>query len=472
MHPPLRGTALGSARCPRNTVQPLWPQYVPGAARGTVATRAASSHRCLQLAAPTANPAPRLRRQLPARQVVARGAKSPVPKHQTWLAGGGCDAPDSPFHELKLTEAERNAGGAIGRRNYSFLTSPAGQAPPDVDWSELFDDPSLPLVADLGCGAGRYVLLAAQRGGPGRNYLGVDVHKALLDRANRWAEARGLHGHTAYLQANAVVSAGALLGSYPGRVELVSVQYPDPQERRQRHMVGRELVEALARTLQPGGRVYLASDFEDTCAFMRNAFEAFGAAAFGPDPLHASAPTFPCAPIDTAAAPLRSASFPAGPLPRAVVTEKPSDAAGRAAAGPPASTSAAAAAPEAAGLGWAERRRAARQAAAAVAGLGAVGSSGAATAVVAQDGGRGGIPVVGLAAARVAAGAEAGAGGAVSEGWEDEGDLLFFPAAWASAGWLADNPVGAPTEREVYIERVTGGRIYRALLVRKGGRTR
>jgi hypothetical protein len=42
-----------------------------------------------------------------------------------------------------------------------------------------------------------------------------------------------------------VPTAGALLASYPGRVEAVAVQYPDPQHRRQRHMVGRALVEAL-----------------------------------------------------------------------------------------------------------------------------------------------------------------------------------------------------------------------------------
>jgi hypothetical protein len=75
----------------------------------------------------------------------------------------------------------------------------------------------------------------------------------LLDRANGWAAARGLSGHVRYLQANAVVSTEALLASYPGPVELLSIQYPDPQQRRQRHMVGRHLVETLARVLQPGG---------------------------------------------------------------------------------------------------------------------------------------------------------------------------------------------------------------------------
>lgn len=79
-------------------------------------------------------------------------------------------------------------------------------------------------------------------------------HPQLLDRANGWAAARGLSGHVAYVQANVVVSAAAILGSYPGRhVRLVSIQYPDPQQRRRRHVVGRELVAALAEVLPSGG---------------------------------------------------------------------------------------------------------------------------------------------------------------------------------------------------------------------------
>eukprot|EP00198_Chlamydomonas_reinhardtii_P002592 XP_001691928.1 tRNA methyltransferase [Chlamydomonas reinhardtii] len=187
--------------------------------------------------------------------VVAQGARSPFPNHQTWLARGDCDGPESPFHALQLTDAERNAGGQVRSRNYSFLSSDAGQQATQVDWAATFNDTSLPLVADLGCGAGRYVLLMGSNDAArSSNYLGLDVHKALLDRANGWAAARGLSGHVAYVQANVVVSAAAILGSYPGRhVRLVSIQYPDPQQRRRRHVVGRELVAALAEVLPSGG---------------------------------------------------------------------------------------------------------------------------------------------------------------------------------------------------------------------------
>jgi hypothetical protein len=68
----------------------------------------------------------------------------------------------------------------VKSRNYSFLNDPASQRPTDVDWVGVFADPTLPLVLDLGCGAGRFVLLFAQQR-PGVNVLGVDVHRAVSD---------------------------------------------------------------------------------------------------------------------------------------------------------------------------------------------------------------------------------------------------------------------------------------------------
>ena len=61
-----------------------------------------------------------------------------------------------------------------------------------VDWAAAFEDPSLPLVVDLGCGSGRFLLLLQRRaaesaagagaGVPqgGRcNFLGVEIRRAV-----------------------------------------------------------------------------------------------------------------------------------------------------------------------------------------------------------------------------------------------------------------------------------------------------
>ncbi|GLC40732.1 hypothetical protein PLESTB_000028300 [Pleodorina starrii] len=260
----------------------------------------------------------------------------------------------------------------------------------------------------------------AVRKGPGKNYLGVDVHKALLDRANGWAAARSLSGHVHYLQANAVVSAGALLGSYPGPVELVSIQYPDPQQRRQRHIVGRELVEALAAVLQPGARVYLASDFEDTAAFMRNAFERHGSGAFRVDDVHANQPVFPCTPAAAVAAAAVATSGGRKSSPEAIGSTSEAE----------------------------ETRPSSSEAG------GAVRPTSSASSLP------GGVETT-SGSGQPEGASERGA----SAGVVDEDDLLWFQGSWERAGWLVENPVGAPTEREVY-QMATKGPVYRALLVR------
>lgn len=49
---------------------------------------------------------------------------------------------------------------------------------------------------------------------------------------------------------------------------------------------------------------------------------------------------------------------------------------------------------------------------------------------------------------------------------EDTGSSYGFVSKWAEGGWLADNPLGVPTERENYVQR-QGGKVFRVLLVKK-----
>lgn len=64
------------------------------------------------------------------------------------------------------------------------------------------------------------------------NYLGIDIREAVVDRANRWARSIGQGGRVAFVLANATISIKSLFASYPGGLELATIQYPDPQFRR------------------------------------------------------------------------------------------------------------------------------------------------------------------------------------------------------------------------------------------------
>lgn len=49
---------------------------------------------------------------------------------------------------------------------------------------------------------------------------------------------------------------------------------------------------------------------------------------------------------------------------------------------------------------------------------------------------------------------------------EANSDDDVFVSKWAAGGWLVDNPLGVPTEREHYVQ-AQGGKVFRVLVVKK-----
>ena len=182
------------------------------------------------------------------------------------------------------------ANGAQPSASTSPSTSPSPSISTSIDyWSGCYADPDRPLIVDIGCGSGRFALylshllflnsnnqlqatnsptpnsfrtlssslpiLNRDQNSPICNVLGIDIQAAMVNRAMHWASNRPhLKPHLHYLVANASSSISQLLGSYPGPIALACVQYPDPHERVDRHVVNKGFVSDLASLLQPGSR--------------------------------------------------------------------------------------------------------------------------------------------------------------------------------------------------------------------------
>ena len=138
------------------------------------------------------------------------------------------------------------------------------QAPKPVDLENVFADPTLPLLIDLGCARGRFVLRMAQAE-PSWNYLGVEIREPLVDEANRIAaelELTNLH----YVFCNAMLWLDRLLRDIPaGRLQMVTIQFPDPwfkKKHAKRRMVNRELIDAVMEKLASGGGIFVQTDIE------------------------------------------------------------------------------------------------------------------------------------------------------------------------------------------------------------------
>jgi len=144
--------------------------------------------------------------------------------------------------------------------------------------AELFADPQLPLQLDIGSARGRFLLAMAQRD-PGRNHLGVEIRRPLVAAAEADRLAAGL-GNLHYLFCNANVSLQDWLASLPaGRLQLVTIQFPDPWFKKKHHkrrVLQPALLLSLAAALAEGCELFVQSDVEAVIMPMVALIEASG----------------------------------------------------------------------------------------------------------------------------------------------------------------------------------------------------
>jgi tRNA (guanine-N7-)-methyltransferase len=127
-----------------------------------------------------------------------------------------------------------------------------------IDWQSLFGRPA-PVVLDLGCGNGRFVVAEALRH-PDRNFLGLDILPMVIRYATRRANQRGLH-HVRL----AVSGAFDFLEQYvpPHSIAEIHLYHPQPfrdVERAYRRLVTPEFLALTHRCLEPAGRLVVQTD--------------------------------------------------------------------------------------------------------------------------------------------------------------------------------------------------------------------
>lgn len=130
---------------------------------------------------------------------------------------------------------------------------------PDLCWASLFADPTLPLVIDLGCGFGVFLLQLAfqqhdqiNKAEQQCNFLGCDMSGRAVAYANGIAARWDLKGHFAAVQCDVVVLLNAVLADYAGPVQWVIINFPTPYRS--------DLLSVSAPALERGGNAQLPSD--------------------------------------------------------------------------------------------------------------------------------------------------------------------------------------------------------------------
>lgn len=151
-----------------------------------------------------------------------------------------------------------------------------GREPQPIDLKAVFDDPTRPLLIDIGCARGRFLLRMAEAE-PEWNYLGVEIREPLVIEANRLAaEANLTNLH--YEFCNAMLWLDRLLFEIPdGVLRAVTIQFPDPwfkKKHAKRRMVNAELVETVVDKLTKHGEVFIQTDIEFLAEEMFELFRA------------------------------------------------------------------------------------------------------------------------------------------------------------------------------------------------------
>ncbi|XP_047330321.1 phosphoglycerate kinase-like [Impatiens glandulifera] len=145
--------------------------------------------------------------------------------------------------------------------------------PFDIDWNDVYSNPTQPLVVDIGSGNGLFLLNMAEKE-KDLNFLGLEINEKLVERCLNSIHLRGIrNGH--FIATNATSTFRSLVSSYPGKLVLVSIQCPNPDFNKPEHrwrMLQKSLVESIADLLASDGKVFLQSDIEEVAIRMREQF--------------------------------------------------------------------------------------------------------------------------------------------------------------------------------------------------------
>nr|XP_043632560.1 phosphoglycerate kinase, cytosolic-like [Erigeron canadensis] len=153
--------------------------------------------------------------------------------------------------------------------------------PYSIDWHEIYDDPTRPLLVDIGSGNGLF-LFGMMRKKKDMNFLGLEMNgklvKRCLDAVHQSALKNGY-----FIETNATSTFRSIVSGYPGELVLASIQCPNPDFNKPEHrwkMVQRSLIEAIEDLLSSEGKVFLQSDIEAVALRMKQQFLMYGNGKF------------------------------------------------------------------------------------------------------------------------------------------------------------------------------------------------
>jgi tRNA (guanine-N7-)-methyltransferase len=138
-----------------------------------------------------------------------------------------------------------------------------------------------PRLLDIGFGDGEALLTAAANN-PEIDYLGVEVHDPGVGHLLLLLERAGLN-NVRIIRRDVVEVLGNMLGD--ASLAGVNLFFPDPWPKKRHHkrrLVQLPVAHEFARVIEPGGRLHIATDWQDYAEHVRDTISATSAFAAVP----------------------------------------------------------------------------------------------------------------------------------------------------------------------------------------------
>ncbi|XP_051132270.1 uncharacterized protein LOC127252225 [Andrographis paniculata] len=149
--------------------------------------------------------------------------------------------------------------------------------PLQIDWSVAYNDPTRPLVVDIGSGNGLFLFGMSTRI-KDVNFLGLEINTKLVDQCVNNVQ-RLASDNVHFVATNATSTFRSIVSTYPGELHLVSIQCPNPDFNKPEYrwrMLQKSLIEAIGDVLMVGGKVFLQSDVQAVALKMKIDFLRYG----------------------------------------------------------------------------------------------------------------------------------------------------------------------------------------------------
>ena len=166
----------------------------------------------------------------------------------------------------RVTDAQRRALLELWPR----FGVPYGEAV--LDLTALFEHPG-PCTLEIGFGNGEHLLARAQAE-PGRNFLGIEVHRPGIGHLLRAAAAAHL-SNLRLIEHDAVEVLQQQIA--PGALDEIQILFPDPWPKKRHHkrrLIQPDFAALAASRLRAGGRLRLATDWAPYAEHMQLVLEA------------------------------------------------------------------------------------------------------------------------------------------------------------------------------------------------------